>query len=98
MNNNDYCSESEALQDIYDDFDNEGLHEEYERRIKGMRLRYEANKKARVGAAIRCACCGNSMIKKSYQSQFCRNKGRSNCKDTYWNNVDEKRRERAKWV
>ena len=57
--------------------------------------RYCDNKRSEVGATIRCASCGKRILKKSYQTQFCSNKGRGNCKDTYWNNVSGKRREMA---
>ena len=57
--------------------------------------RYQANKLVKVGEMMECACCGKKMKKKSYQSQFCSNKGRDNCKDFFWNRVDRKRLERA---
>jgi len=69
--------------------------QEYEVKVETMRDRYDANKEAKTGTTIACACCGKSIKKKSYQTQFCSNKGRGNCKDTYWNNVCPKRRERA---
>ena len=57
--------------------------------------RYYDNKRSEVGTTIRCANCGKRILKKSYQTQFCSNKGRGNCKDTYWNNVSDKRRDRS---
>ena len=64
--------------------------------IEFMWERYESNKRAKVGATISCACCDKWMIKKSYQSQFCSNKGRGNCKDMFWNVATEERRERTR--
>jgi len=59
------------------------------------KARYENNKKINIGDNINCASCNKSVKKKSYQSQFCSNKGRSNCKDYFWNRIDRKRFERA---
>lgn len=58
---------------------------------------YQRNAKAKVKSKINCASCGRRMVKKSYQSQFCSNKGRGNCKDAYWNNVDNERHERTRY-
>ena len=70
----------------------------YKAKCFNMKQRYEENKKAKVGTDINCAGCGKKMVKKSYQSQFCRNKGSGNCKDKYWNNTDDKRRSRAQFI
>lgn len=53
---------------------------------------YSTNQKSRVGDAIHCPTCEKSFKKKSYNQKFCCSK----CKDTYWNTVDDTRRERAK--
>ena len=63
--------------------------------IEHRKRRHSDNNAAKVGSRIHCANCGNVIIKKSYQSQFCSNKGRGNCKDRFWNTVDDERRERA---
>ena len=47
---------------------------------------------AKVGDDIVCPSCGETHVKKSYQSVFCKTKGGTKCKDNYWNNVDEKKR------
>ena len=47
---------------------------------------------AKVGEEIVCPSCGTKHIKKSYQSVFCKTKGKTKCKDNYWNNVDPKKR------
>lgn len=57
--------------------------------------RYFDNKRAQLGTTICCANCNRKILKKNYQAQFCSNKGRGNCKDTYWNNVSDERRDRA---
>ncbi|WP_186297663.1 hypothetical protein [Sedimenticola selenatireducens] len=57
--------------------------------------RYRDNKRSEIGTTIRCANCGGRILKKSYQTQFCSNSGKGNCKDTYWNNVSDRRRDRS---
>jgi len=41
--------------------------------------------KSKIGDLIECENCGKEMIKKSYQSKFCSNKGKGNCKDAFHN-------------
>lgn len=55
----------------------------------------DLNRAAKIGTTIKCPTCGRLFVKKSYQQVFCRNKGRNNCKDRYWNISDGARRERA---
>lgn len=75
------------------------LSKEYKADINNKKARYKVNKEAKTGSFISCASCGKKIIKKSYQTQFCSNKGMRNCKDRYWNNIDDTRRERAQlWV
>jgi len=69
-----------------------GVHPVWEAQAKA---RYASNKETEVGKKICCASCGKKITKRSYQSQFCSNKGRGNCKDYFWNRVDRKRFERA---
>lgn len=57
---------------------------------------YEAAKAAKTGTTCTCPGCGRSFTKKSYQQAFCSNKGRGNCKDTFWNRASDERMERAK--
>ena len=52
--------------------------------------RYNAAKQAKTGETITCAGCGKGFKKKSYQQAFCSNKGKGNCKDTYWNRTDKR--------
>lgn len=73
--------------------------EEQERFYKGisdMQRRYIDNQRSAVGTTIRCAACRRRILKKSYQTQFCSNKGAGNCKDKYWNVANEKRLYRSK--
>ena len=86
----DFCSDDGA-----EDYLREKGEERYYASVDGMRSRYQDNKASQIGTTIRCACCNKRILKKSYQTQFCSNKGVSNCKDTYWNNVSDKRRERS---
>ena len=48
--------------------------------------------KAKIGEEIICPSCGTKHIKKVYQSVFCSSKGKTKCKDNYWNNVDPSKR------
>ena len=63
----------------------------YYQEIENKKARYADNKSSQVGTTIRCANCSNRIVKKSYQTQFCSNKGRNNCKDSYWNCSTNKR-------
>lgn len=56
---------------------------------------YADNKTLPVGSNIFCPVCGKFFLKKTYQMSFCRNKGHRNCKDVFWNTVDDKRRQRV---
>lgn len=93
-------TEAEAMQDepTFEE------HEEIRQRIRDFRdssaiernakTLYEACKSASVGEAIKCPACNFTMVKKSYQHVFCSNKGRDNCKDTYWNFIEPSRMKR----
>lgn len=70
-------------------------------KIRRMRTVYLASKQAKVGTTITCPVCGKRFVKKSYQQAFCSNGnkqknnthlGVKNCKDKYWNFVDDSRR------
>jgi len=63
--------------------------------IKNRKKLIDARKKcmdAKVGETIVCPSCGTEHVKKSYQSVFCKTKGRTRCKDNFWNNVDSNKR------
>lgn len=57
---------------------------------------YTVAKAAKTGETCTCPGCAKPFVKKSYQQAFCSNKGRGNCKDTYWNRATPERTERAK--
>ncbi len=84
--------EAEALSQQFDDYYDEGTIEERARVTREeYKAQYEANKKAKVGTKIPCPVCDSLFKKKSYQHAFCSRKGRGNCKDAYWNAVDQLR-------
>lgn len=56
---------------------------------------YDAAKSAKTGETISCPVCKKQFVKRSYQQAFCSNKGKSNCKDKYWNQSTPERLERA---
>ena len=53
-----------------------------------MQELYDAAKIARVGEDIKCPVCEQMHVKRTYNNVF----DRAECKDRYWNTVDEKRR------
>jgi hypothetical protein len=57
--------------------------------------RYKHAQTVRVGEKFACPSCSKMLTKKTYQHTFCRNKGRGNCKDFFWNRVSEARLTRA---
>lgn len=78
----DWEAEQQEMDAFYDGF---------EENVKQMAKRYVSNKMVPVGSPMSCACCDTPMIKRSYQSQYCSNKGQANCKDRFWNMIDPKR-------
>ena len=87
--------EADALNDMYDYEFDEYNQQTYYAELNEMQKRYADNKHSDIGTTIRCAYCAKRIIKQSQQHQFCSNKGAGNCKDAYWNNVDDTRRERS---
>ena len=78
----DWCDDSHNEVDKYFDFSTQD--------VAMMEIAYKKAKAAKVGEKITCPTCGKEFTKKSYQQAFCRNKGRDNCKDGYWNFVKNK--------
>jgi len=70
--------------------------EDRERLRAAMPGKYRQAKVAKVGSTVQCPVCDKPFRKRSYQQAFCSNKGKGNCKDTYWNTVSEKRAFRAR--
>ncbi len=57
-----------------------------------MKKVYKENKGKKVGEKCICPSCKTLFIKTNYQQAFCKSKGKTLCKDKYWNNVDPKKR------
>ena len=57
-----------------------------------MKAQYNKNKTAKVGELIKCPSCGTEFEKPYYNSIFCNTKGKTICKDYYWNNVTPSKR------
>lgn len=61
-------------------------------KIELLKQAYNLAKSTKVGNIIICPSCGISEIKKHYNQAFCRSKEKTSCKDYYWNNIDERKR------
>lgn len=59
--------------------------------IKKVKKQYKENKNKKTGQKIKCPWCKQEIIKRNIYHQFCTNKGKGNCKDSFWNHVSEKR-------
>jgi hypothetical protein len=57
-----------------------------------MKQRYFLNKESKVGDSLICPSCGTTFTKTNYQQAFCKSKPGTFCKDKYWNNVTETKR------
>jgi hypothetical protein len=80
----------------------DGIEEAYEaaeveREMERDRLLdvWDRNKWAMAGMVVICPVCGRSFRKLTASHVFCRRKGPGNCKDRFWNTVNDERRERA---
>lgn len=62
-----------------------------EKNRKILKERYNQAKESKVGDHIVCPSCGNVHLKTTYQKVFCNS---TLCKDHYWNNVQENKRNR----
>lgn len=60
---------------------------------KTLIAKYDACKSAKIGSSIVCPSCNTTHIKTAYNTVFCKSKGGTKCKDNYWNNVDESKRD-----
>lgn len=90
-----YGEDVQAEEDMIE-MEREWAGELYRNVVNAAAYRHGINKKAKVGVTIHCAWCGTPIKKKSYQTQFCSNKGKGNCKDKFWNNIDPSRGERKR--
>lgn len=57
-----------------------------------MRDQYQSNKKSKVGDECVCPSCQAKFTKTNYQQAFCKTKGKTVCKDKYWNTVTPEKR------
>jgi hypothetical protein len=57
-----------------------------------LKALYNKSKSAKVGEECVCPSCYRPFIKSSYQQAFCKNMGKTICKDYYWNNVTPTKR------
>jgi len=80
----------------------DGIEEAYEASefeqqeiVNTMLASYDLSKRAAVGAQVSCPVCLKPFVKKTCGQAFCRHKGPGNCKDRFWNTVNDERRERA---
>lgn len=53
---------------------------------------YEDCKSAKIGSTIICPSCNTQHTKNAYNTVFCKTKGKTKCKDNYWNNVTPSKR------
>jgi hypothetical protein len=88
---NDPGTEAEHLSEMACETDDTDLVEGAAETRQSMKSLYDTAKAAPVGSKILCPTCRRSHRKTSYQKIFCCNTGRGNCKDRYWNSVDELR-------
>ena len=70
---------------------NERDQQFYHDGIAKARARYRVAKQAEIDTTIECSWCGKHIVKRTHHRAFCSCK----CKQSFWNNVDEKRRKRA---
>ena len=61
-------------------------------KIELLKQAYNLVKSTKVGDTFICPSCGTAEIKKHYNQAFCKSKEKTICKDYYWNNVDESKR------
>jgi hypothetical protein len=70
----------------------EEFEQKYDGRKKNLERRYQIARNAKVGSTISCPVCSRSIVKTTYHKVFCSNnktlRGRSSCKDQYWNFVN----------
>lgn len=57
-----------------------------------LKVKYELAKKVKVGETVICPSCNASFVKSNYQQVFCKTKGKTVCKDKYWNTVTPTKR------
>jgi hypothetical protein len=61
-------------------------------KIELLKQAYNLAKSLKVGDTFICPSCKTAEIKIQYNQAFCKSKEKTICKDYYWNNVDESKR------
>lgn len=57
-----------------------------------LKALYLISKSAKVGEECKCPTCSTLFIKTNQQQAFCKSKSGTYCKDWYWNNVTQNKR------
>jgi|TARA_R110000851_G_scaffold196444_3_gene347405 hypothetical protein len=57
-----------------------------------LKAKYQSSKSAKVGDTCVCPTCNSGFVKTNYQQAFCKSKGKTVCKDKYWNTVTPEKR------
>lgn len=86
MNDLNEMSECDYLESQYFE-DAEDVAIDIDAYIDQLKDNYNFNKKTKVGQKLICPICGRKFKKKVPQQAFCF----TNCKDKFWNFVDQKR-------
>ena len=60
--------------------------------MQKIKAKYELAKAAKVGEDCICPSCGTQFEKTNYQQAFCKTRGKTKCKDKYWNTVTSEKR------
>jgi hypothetical protein len=60
--------------------------------MPSIRAKYKSAKAGIVGDKCDCPSCGTEFVKTNYQQAFCKTKGKTRCKDKYWNTVIPEKR------
>lgn len=60
--------------------------------MKKIKAKYELAKAAKIGDNCICPSCGAEFEKTNYQQAFCKTRGKTKCKDKYWNTVTPDKR------
>lgn len=61
-------------------------------KINNLKLVYKASTEAKTGSTIVCPGCLKQHVKTYYNTVFCKTKGKTVCKDKYWNTVTPTKR------
>ena len=62
------------------------------KKSKELQRLYKIAEESKIGSSVTCPSCLTTFTKEHYQSKFCKSKSKTKCKDYYWNNVIESKR------